>query len=63
MKAIVDAQACIGCGLCPQICPDVFEMDDKNIAIVKVTPVPSGLVDKVKESVDSCPVSAITIES
>jgi ferredoxin len=63
MKAIVDAEACIGCGLCPQVCPEVFEMDDKNIAIVKVTPVPAGLEDKVKESVESCPVTAITIES
>jgi ferredoxin len=62
MKAIVDSEACTGCGLCPQICPEVFEMDDKNIAIVKVAPVPSGLADKVKESVESCPVSAITIE-
>jgi ferredoxin len=62
MKAIVDAEACIGCGLCPGICPDVFEMDDKNIAIVKLTPVPAGLADKVKEAVDSCPVTAITIE-
>ena len=28
MKAIVDKDTCIGCGLCPSICPEVFDMDD-----------------------------------
>ncbi|MBU3804700.1 MAG: ferredoxin, partial [Candidatus Cellulosilyticum pullistercoris] len=28
MKAFVDKDTCIGCGLCPSICPDVFAMDD-----------------------------------
>ncbi|HEY8364564.1 MAG TPA: ferredoxin, partial [Haloplasmataceae bacterium] len=28
MKAFVDKNTCIGCGLCPEICPKIFRMDD-----------------------------------
>ncbi len=27
MKAIIDQNMCTGCGLCPDTCPEVFEMD------------------------------------
>ena len=34
MKATVDQAACIGCGLCANDCPEVFEMNADK-AIVK----------------------------
>ncbi len=40
MEVKIDRDACIGCGLCTTICPEVFEMDDDQIAIVIVNPVP-----------------------
>ena len=40
MKATVDKSLCIGCGLCADACPEVFEMDDDNKAQAKVNPVP-----------------------
>jgi len=61
MKATVD-DSCIGCGLCPQICPEVFEMDDSNKAVVKVTPVPAAVQESCKEAATSCPVEAIHLE-
>ena len=30
MKARVDKDTCIGCGLCPSICPEVFELTDEG---------------------------------
>jgi ferredoxin len=60
MKASVD-EKCIGCGLCPQICPEVFEMNDANLAIVKLDPVPPEFEESCREATASCPVEAIQL--
>ncbi|MBE6023007.1 MAG: ferredoxin [Cellulosilyticum sp.] len=63
MKAHVDKDTCIGCGLCPSICPDVFTMDDDDgKAIAHVDEVPEELTDDAEEAAASCPVEAITVE-
>lgn len=62
MKAIVDQEACISCGLCPSICPEVFEMDANDKAFAKLDPVPPELHEKAREAADSCPVDAIAIQ-
>ena len=62
MKAIVDRDACIGCGLCESICPEVFELDGENIAVVMVDVIPQESEDTAIEAQDECPVSAITVE-
>ena len=61
MRAIVDGDACTACGLCPDICPAVFELTGE-VATVKADPVPPGEEDAAREAADSCPVDAITIE-
>ena len=61
MKVNVDRDSCIGCGLCADICPDVFELDDEDIAVVKQDPVPSDLEDDVKDAADQCPVECIEV--
>ena len=62
MKAIVDRETCIGCGLCAAICPEVFEMDDEGKSCVIADPVPTDVEDAAQDAADQCPVSAITIE-
>lgn len=61
MKAKVDQDTCIGCGLCTSICSEVFEMNDdgKAEAISEVT---DSLKDDAEEAASSCPVDAITVE-
>ncbi len=61
MHAVVDPETCIGCGLCPTICPEVFEMKE-DIAVVIADPVPAGAQDSCREAEESCPVDAITVE-
>ena len=39
MRVTVDEETCIGCGLCAETCPEVFEMNDEK-ARVKVDEVP-----------------------
>lgn len=62
MKAWVDKDGCISCGLCPTICPDVFRMGDDEKAEAYVEPVPPDAEDAAREAADSCPVSVIHIE-
>ncbi len=61
MKAIVDEETCIGCGLCAETCPEVFEMvDDK--ARAKVEEVPEEAAETCREAAEDCPVEAIQVE-
>lgn len=62
MKASVDRQACIGCELCANICPEVFEMDEDQISTVIADPVPLEVEGEAIEADDSCPTNAINIE-
>lgn len=61
MKAVVDPDLCTGCGLCVDVCLEVFELEGE-IAIVIVDEVPEDAEDTAREAVESCPVEAITIE-
>jgi ferredoxin len=61
MKAYVDKDACISCGLCPSICPEVFEMEDDGKAGVTTDEVPSNVEDAAMEAESSCPVNAISV--
>ncbi|MGE5483780.1 MAG: ferredoxin [Ignavibacteriales bacterium] len=57
---MVDKDLCISCGLCPEICPGVFEIGDSEKARVKDDADYSA--GCAQEAADSCPVGAITVE-
>lgn len=62
MKAFVDRDECTGCGLCESTCPEVFCLDEEDVAEVYVEEIPESVTDAALEARDDCPVSAITIE-
>jgi ferredoxin len=53
----VDANKCIGCGLCANMCTDVFKMNSENISEV----ISQKNIKCAKLAVDACPVKAILI--
>ena len=61
MKARVDEETCIGCELCSETCPEVFEMNDDK-ARVKIDEVPEDVAETCSEAAENCPVEAIEIE-
>ena len=61
MKATVDVDICVGCGLCVDTCPTVFAMDG-DVAKVLTDKVPDDTEMECKDAADLCPVDAIRIE-
>lgn len=61
MKATIDRDGCISCGLCPELCPEVFQIAEDGLAAVVKQPTPSN-IDKAREAEESCPVQVIEVE-
>lgn len=61
MKYFVN-ENCIGCGLCTEICPDVFSLNDEGVSVAVNADVSSELEKSADEALASCPVAAIEKE-
>ena len=76
MKVWIDQDLCTGDGLCVEIAPDVFVMEDDGLAYVQedgfifkdpggvkgLASVPAGQEEEVIESAEECPGECIFIE-
>lgn len=51
---------CIACGVCEQVCPEVFKVND--IAVVLKDADLSANEEKIREAANSCPVTVIKVE-
>lgn len=60
MKAKVDQDLCISCGLCISIVEDVFHWNEDEKVEAIAEDVPADLEDEVREAIESCPTSAIS---
>ena len=62
MKARIDRDGCIGCGLCVQTAPEVFRMSEDGLADVIGDEVPAGSEDSAVEAAENCPVGVIHLD-
>jgi len=58
MAIKVDQEACIGCGACASICPQVFQINSEGKSEV----ISQDDVECAKNAVQSCPVQAIIVD-
>lgn len=54
----IDRSLCSGYGVCESLAPDVFELGDDGLAVLR-TGVSAD--DAVQEACDACPMGAITV--
>ena len=59
MKTTVNTD-CIGCGMCVNICPQVFDFDDNGLSIVVGDC--NDYPELVMEAAEICPVNAIEVQ-
>ena len=52
---------CTGCGLCVDICPEVFELGDIMAEVISSDIAPEQ-EETVQEAAEECPVEAIVID-
>jgi ferredoxin len=62
-KIIIDQEACIGCGACVAVAPELFELNEDNKAEAKiVNELKEEELIRAKEGAETCPVQAIKVE-
>ena len=57
-RITIDRSICNGYGVCESIAPDVFELGDDGLAVVRTG---TSEDEAVQEACDSCPAGAISI--
>lgn len=62
MEVKVNKDACIGCGACQAVCPEVFELDDDGYAKTIKNEIKDEEKDAVIEASEGCPTSAIEVK-
>jgi len=61
LRVVVDKAACCGYGICSEICPEVYKLNELGIVYVDDPIVPVGLEEKATEGAAACPQSALTV--
>lgn len=60
-RASVDVALCVGCGMCADVCPEVFSLGESHRA--NGGPVPEAALDAALDAMADCPVGAIALST
>lgn len=62
MAKVQIEDGCIGCGMCVNMCPEQFKMNDEKKAEPIQEEISAENLEAVKEAAGNCPVSVIKVE-
>jgi ferredoxin len=57
----VDRDRCVGSGACEALAPEVFEVDDDGVLVVRRPEPGDDELDDVREAVRACPTRALSV--
>lgn len=63
VKVIIKRNACCGYGVCAEICPEVYKLDENGIVYVENDVVGPELAASATEGANACPQSALATEA
>ena len=61
LHASVNKNACIGCGICVDLCPSLFEIDPQGLSEATTTLINPSLTPKANIAAEACPTAAISV--
>src|SRR6266702_3974756 len=59
-EVVVDKARCCGYGICAEVCPDVYKLDEHGFVYIE-GPVPARLAGAAREGAGACPEEALTV--
>lgn len=62
MKISINYDGCIGAGECVMAAPEVFDLSDEAVVVLKDGNPPAALHEKVRAAARACPAAIIVIE-
>jgi len=60
MKLKINKNKCLGCGMCVNMCPEVFEFQNGKSSVKKDTELEKNK-DCIVQAAENCPIGAIKI--
>jgi ferredoxin len=61
MTVKIEREKCCGYGICAEICPSVYKLDDQGFVYLDSDVVPAGDEAAAEEGADACPEMAIAV--
>ncbi|WP_327286163.1 MULTISPECIES: ferredoxin [unclassified Streptomyces] len=61
LQVIIDKDVCVACGACVLSGPDVFDQNEDGQAVLVVDEPGESLRDQILESIEACPVQALSL--
>lgn len=62
LRVTADRSRCCGYGLCAQLCPEVYQLDENGLVVLATDTVPEGLEETAREGAAACPAEALAVE-
>lgn len=61
-KITADREQCCGYGVCAEICPDVYGLDEDGLIVLLKEEISEGLFESANEGAYACPQSVLKVE-